>query len=77
MDAATIEERVSISLAVGRYLQMHDRFQTASSEYSGACKNLRERLGASQRYIVQVDHKHYLVTSDKDGNFEVDRVEAI
>jgi hypothetical protein len=72
-----IERRVAISLAVGRYLRSADRFNQASREFTGACKSLRQQLGKEQRFVVQVDWKHYLVTSDRDGNFDVELIETL
>jgi len=72
-----IERRVAISLAVGRYLRSADRFNHASREFTGACKSLRQQLGNGQRFVVQVDWKHYLVTSDSDGNFDVELIETL
>jgi hypothetical protein len=72
-----IEQRVSISLAVGRYLRAAERFNEASRDFTDACKTLRKQLGASQRFIVQLDWKHYLVTSDADGNFDVEHIVSI
>ena len=77
MNALDIERRVALSLAVGRYLRSADRFQQASAEFTGACKTLRKHLGNSQRFVVQVDFKHYLVTSDNDGNFDVELVQSL
>ena len=75
--AMGIEQRVSLSLAVGRYLRSADRFNEASKEFTGACKALRKNLGTSQRLVVQIDFKHYLVTSDRHGNFDVDPVASV
>lgn len=72
-----IERRVAISLAVGRYLRSADRFNEASREFTGACKSLRKQLGTDQRFVVQIDFKHYLVTSDRDGNFDVELVPTL
>jgi hypothetical protein len=72
-----IERRVAISLAVGRYLRSAERFNQASREFTGACKSLRQQLGKEQRFVVQVDWKHYLVTSDRDGNFDVESIETL
>jgi hypothetical protein len=72
-----IEARVNLSLAVARYLRSAERFNEASRGFTGACKELRKQLGAHQRFVVQVDYKHYLVTSDGDGNFDVDAVESL
>lgn len=75
--SSDIERRVAISLAVGRYLRSADRFNEASREFSGACKTLRKQLDANQRFVVQVDFKHYLVTADRDGNFDVEHIQSI
>lgn len=72
-----IERRVEISLAVGRYLRSADRFNDASKDFTGACKSLRKQLGSDQRFVVQVDFKHYLVTSDRDGNFDIELLESL
>ena len=72
-----IDRRVSLSLAVGRYLRSSERFNEASKEFTGACNSLRKSLGRSQRFVVQVDFKHYLVTSDDSGNFDVELVESL
>ena len=72
-----IERRVEISLAVGRYLRSADRFNDASKDFTGACKSLRKQLGSEQRFVVQVDFKHCLVTSDRDGNFDIELLESL
>ena len=72
-----IERRVAISLAVGRYLRSADRFNEASREFTGACKSLRKQLGTGQRFVVQVDFKHYLVTNDRDGNFDIEHIQSL
>jgi hypothetical protein len=77
MPPPDIERRVAISLAVGRYLRSADRFQEASKDFTGACKTLRKQLGAQQRFVVQVDFKHYLVTSDRDGNFDIEPIASL
>lgn len=77
MKQLDIERRVAISLAVGRYLRSAERFNEASREFTGACKSLRNQLGTEQRFVVQVDFKHYLVTSDRDGNFDVEAIPTL
>ncbi len=77
MTGLDIERRVAISLAVGRYLRSADRFNDASKDFTGACRSLRKRLGADQRVVVQVDFKHYLVTSDRDGNFDIEPIASL
>ncbi len=77
MNGLDIERRVAISLAVGRYLRSADRFNESSRDFTGACKSLRKQLGNDQRFVVQVDFKHYLVTSDRDGNFDVEAIQTL
>ncbi|KAA1258312.1 hypothetical protein LF1_08280 [Rubripirellula obstinata] len=77
MNHLDIEKRVGLSLAVGRYLRSSERFNEASREFTGACRSLRKQLGSEQRFVVQVDWKHYLVTSDRDGNFDVEPIASL
>lgn len=72
-----IERRVALSLSVGRYLRSADRFNDASRDFTGACRMLRKQLGPNQRFVVQVDFKHYLVTSDRDGNFDIEPIASL
>lgn len=75
--ALDIDKRVAVSLAVGRYLRSSDKFNEASREFTASCKSLRMQLGQSARFVCQVDFKHYLVTSDNDGNFDVELIQSI
>ena len=75
--AQSIEKRVAISLAVSRYLRSADRFQEASGDFTCACKSLRKQLGNDQRFVVQVEFKHYLVTTDNDGNFDIEAIQSL
>jgi len=77
MKPLDIERRVALSLAVGRYLRSAERFNEASREFTGACKSLRQHLSTEQRFVVQADFKHYLVTSDRDGNFDVEQIQTL
>lgn len=77
MATLDIERRVNLSISVGRYLRAADAFQKASDEFTKNCKSLREQLGPGQRFLVQVDYQHYLVTSDSESNFDVEAIESI
>jgi len=77
MTTLDIERRVAISLAVGRYLRTSKQFNEVSKEFTESCKTLRKELGLQQRFIVQNDFKHYLVTSDRNGNFDVEHIPSI
>ena len=77
MKPLDIDRRVAISLAVSRYLRSADRFNEASRDFTGSCKSLRKQLGSDQRFVVQVDFRHYLATSDRDGNFDIEPIQSL
>lgn len=72
-----IEQRVSAHLSVSRYLRASERFNEASKEFTTACKDLRQRIKDCGRFVVQVEFKHYLVTSDQEGNFDVEEIKSL
>ena len=72
-----IDTRINISLAVGSYLRAVDRFDMASQAMTKACSELREQLKGQARYVVQAEYRHFLVTSDHEGNFEVEQIESL
>lgn len=77
MSGLSIEQRVALSIAVGRYLRSTQRFNEASKEFTDSCRTLRKELGNEQRFVAQIDFKHYLVTSDREGNFEVEHIQSL
>jgi hypothetical protein len=77
MKQLDIERRVALSLAVGRYLRSTERLHEASQEFTGACKSLRQQLCNAERFVVQSDFKHYLVSSDRHGNFDVEQIQTL
>lgn len=76
-ESLDIERRVDISLAVGRYLRSAERLNAANREFTSSSKTLRKQLGEGARFVVQIDFKHYLVTSDEHGNFNVESVTSL
>lgn len=72
-----VETRVNISLAVARYLRAVERFETATKEFNQTCLELRNQLVKPSRFVIKIDFKHYLVTSDQHRNFEVEELELI
>jgi hypothetical protein len=77
MSEMDIEQRVAISLAVGRYLRTSEAFNDATKEFNEACTKLRSVLSEPVRVITKVQYRHYLVTSNKEGDFEVEEIEFI
>ncbi len=77
MQSLTIEERVTISLALQRHLRAAERFEAASNDFNEACQEIRRVLPAEARVIANIDHSHYLVTSDSDGNFDIERIDTL
>ncbi len=72
-----IEQRVTISLALQRYLRAVERFEAASTDFNESCQAVREALPRECRFVANVMHQHYLVTSDREGNFEVEGIETV
>ncbi len=69
--------RINISLAVGSYLRAIDSFDMASQALTKSCSELRHQLEGPSRFVVRVEYRHYLVTSDHEGNFEVEQIESL
>ncbi len=72
-----IESRANISLAVGNYLQAIAQFESASTELANASSELRKHLRTPIRFVTRIDFQHFLVTSHKEGNFEVEQIESL
>ena len=72
-----IETRVSLLLAVGRYLRAIDRFATASDELTNSCTEMREQLSQPTRFVARINFQCFLITSDEDGNFEIEQIESL
>jgi hypothetical protein len=72
-----IEQRVTISLSLQRYLRAVAQFEEASKNFADSCQLVRDTLPHESRLVANIDHKHYLVTSDKEGSFEVEPIETI
>jgi hypothetical protein len=71
------EHRVTVSLALQRYLRAIDRFQAACNEFNDTCRSIRNVLPQGCRFIATISNQNYLVTSDREGNFEVEQIETI
>jgi hypothetical protein len=72
-----IDQRVTISLVLQRYLQAAERFEAASLEFHDSCQLVRNTLPRESRLIANINHQHYLVTCDKDGSFEVEQIDTV
>jgi hypothetical protein len=77
-DKLSIEERVNIALAVGRYLRAAERFEQASKDFSEACDDVRKFLEPEDdgRLVVKHDYKSYLVTHGR-GSFDISPIEIL
>ena len=51
--------------------------ETASNEFNESCQTIREALPRESRFVANISHQHYLVTSDREGNFEVEQVDTV
>jgi hypothetical protein len=75
--APSIDERVSLAIAVRRYLQSNDRFHSASKDFDEACHEVRKLASRDSRYVVRIDYRHWLLEIDSQGNFEVEEIELL
>jgi hypothetical protein len=71
------ERRFSLALATRRYLRTMKAFNAASRDFTDACKTLREAMPEDGRFVIEIEYQHYLLTSDSDGNFEVEPIESV
>lgn len=74
-----INDRVNISLAIGRYLRAQRAFESASTEFNAACGNVRAVLKADKgaRFITKVEYSYYLVETNENGDFDISPVEVV
>lgn len=72
-----IQNRINLGLAVRSYLRAVERFEAASAAFNQSCVDVRKSLGANKKFVANVDYKHYLISSDDQGNFEVEQIESL
>ncbi len=77
MIATDINKRVSLALAMRRYLQASDRFNQATTEFNEACQELRQHSERDARYVIRIDYRHWLMEIDSQGNFEIEEIELL
>ena len=75
--AMDIEQRITISLALQKYLRAVEGFEAASNEFNDSCQAIRNAIPPDSRFVANISHQHYLVTSDNEGNFEVESVDTV
>ncbi|MDZ4852130.1 MAG: hypothetical protein SGI77_22815 [Pirellulaceae bacterium] len=72
-----IERRVETLLAAGRYVRATDRFKEASVEFKDACSVLRTVLAPRCRFVAKLDFRHFIITCNDQGEFEVEQIESL
>ena len=72
-----IEKQISIAIAVGQFLRAENRAIELEAEALEARSKVEEQVGADQRYVVKVEHEHYLLTTDEEGHFDIEPVKVI
>jgi hypothetical protein len=77
MSDMDIETRVTVSLAIQRYLRAAERFESANEDFMAACNAMRETLPKDSRFIANINHKHHLVTVDAIGGFHVEEIATV
>lgn len=73
-----VHEKLEIGSAVRSYLRDFEQFERASKDFSESCQALRAKLKPNSRFVYRMDYgRMYLVTSDKDGNFNVEAIDSL
>lgn len=73
----SIEDRVSLSLAIDAHIRAQAKFRTALDACTEAAKNLQQMIGPSQRVVAKVDYRYYIVSSDSECAISVEPVECV
>jgi len=73
----SIDERVNIQLAITRYLRAKEHFNSVSKEFTESCRELRKRVGKNARFVSTQSFKSHLVTSDGEGDFDIEPIESL
>lgn len=77
LDEMSIDDRVDIQMAIARYLRAQQQFNTVSKEFTESCKEVRERIGKNAKFVSTQSFKSHLVTSDSEGNFDIEPIESL
>ena len=72
-----IRSQLRISSAVRQYLNAVEKFELVSKELENSCKAVRESIKPDAKLVLRSGYKHYLVTSDEEGNFYVESIEVV
>ncbi len=75
ISASDIERRISIALAIGRYVKALDSYHAASREFKEACSYVRSRSQWPLPVRNEDQLSTLLVTADEEGNFEVEEID--
>ena len=77
LDRLDLDTRVDISITFGSYVYAEREFNRASKRFTEACKELRQKLPPGRRFVIRHDSTHYLVESDNDANFDIEKIESL
>ena len=72
-----LDTRVDISITFSSYVYAEREFNRTSKRFTEACKELRQKLPRGRRFVIRHDSTHYLVESDSDGNFDIEKIESL
>ena len=73
----TIDQRVGASLALQRYIRAVERFEAATDEMNEACHAVRLNVPNDSQFVANIQHQMYLVSTDNEGNFDVQKVDSL
>lgn len=73
-----IRAEMEMSSAVRVYVDAKERYESAIQNLNESVRDVRKIIKPNTRIVIRLYYgKHYLLTSDDEGNFEVDPVDVI
>ena len=70
----SVDKRVSLALAAGRYIRASERLASASHEFNTAVEELRSAAVETPRFVIDIDYRTWLIEVDKNGDLDVERI---
>ncbi len=72
-----IETRIQVGTAVDSYVRAEREFNETSRRFNESCNQLRNVLPPNLRVVIRRDWKNYLLSTDAEGNFDLEELDSI
>ena len=72
-----IERRIALAVALSQYLRVEKKFLSNMRDLDDTSSELSELLDQPGLFVAEIDHQHYLLTADGEGNFDIEPVQTL